>query len=297
MQKTIKAKSFVRSAILVMCAGVLLLIVNDTIAKWLVDRYSPPQIIFVRSLIALPLVAALICGLHGVRSLKSHRISVHALRGMLIVGATMFYFLSLRSLPLAEATSLIFSAPLFVTVLSVLVFGERVGVKRAAVVLAGFVGVLVVVRPGGETFQLASLLAIAAAFLSALIMLSARWVASGDSIWTMMLYTPAFLAVFTCFSVLTQWPELQPFDLVLFVCMAICGTLGLNLMSEAFRMAPASIVAPFDYTALVWATALGWLVWGTIPEIWVYAGAAIIIASCVYLVLTEARIRTSADPQ
>jgi drug/metabolite transporter (DMT)-like permease len=275
------------AAILTMCAGVLFLATNDAVVKWLVTRYDPFQIVFVRSLIALPLTVSLVCFFDGPKGLRSERLPVHALRGVLGVGASFAFILSLRSLPLAEATALVFASPLVVAGFSVPLLKEHVGWDRAAAIIVGFVGVLIIVRPGAATFQVASLLAVGASILYALIMVSARWIDKRDSLWTMMLYMTVFAAVFSAFTLFSAWPTPIFSDVFLFLGTAVAGTLGLTLISQAFRMAPAAVVAPYDYTALLWASLFGWLIWGVVPGLWVYGGAAVIIASGIYLITSD----------
>lgn len=273
-----------RQAIFVMCAGVFVLVLNDATAKWLVTRYTPFQILFVRSLLALPVIAALVLTLDGKQALKSARLSIYALRGLLGVAAAYAFILSLSRLPLAEATALFSAAPIFVAALSALLLRDYVGWRRWAAVIAGFAGVLIIVRPGAATYQVASLLSVAAALLYALVMISARWIDHRDSFRTMMFFITLFPALFCAFVVFTAWPAPQLADIPLFIGMAIFGPLGVTLISQAFRMAPAAIVAPFDYMALVWASLLGWLIWGGVPDVWTYAGAAVIVASGVFVI-------------
>lgn len=275
------------AAIMTMCAGVLFLATNDAIVKWLVARYDPFQIVFVRSLIALPLTIALVCVIDGRHALRSARLPVHAFRGVLGVAASFAFILSLRTLPLAEATALVFASPLVVAGLSAPLLKEHVGWGRAAAIIVGFVGVLIIVRPGAATFQVASLLAVEASVLYALVMVSARWIDKRDSLWTMMFYMTVFAAVFSAFTVFGEWPTPIFSDVFLFLGTAVAGTLGLALISQAFRMAPAAVVAPYDYTALLWASLLGWLIWGVVPGLVVYGGAAVIIASGIYLITSD----------
>ena len=277
-------------AIALMCAGLLCLSVNDAIAKWFAPHYHPLQIIFVRQLLALPMVVGTALALRGPASLKTGTLKVHALRGLMLVVAATCFFLSLGYLPLAEATTLIFAAPIFITALSVPLFGERVGWRRWSAVLFGFLGVLIVVRPGIAAFQPAALFALSAAALYALIMLSARWIDRGEGFWTMVFYFTLFPALFSGLGALWVWQPLRAEDLSLFVLLAIAGTLGITLISQAFRVGPAAVVSPFEYTILLWASLWGWLVWNEIPDAWTYLGAAVIAASGIYIVIRETRL-------
>ncbi|SDW47383.1 DMT family transporter [Roseicitreum antarcticum] len=276
-------------AILSICAGVAFLIGNDIMAKLLTERYAPIQIIFLRNLIAVPVIAALIYAIYGAAALRTGHLRLHALRGLVMVAAAWSYFTSLIYLPLAEATALVFSAPIFITALSVPLLGEKVGWRRWAAVLLGFAGVLVIVRPGGATFQMASLLPIGTALLYAIFMISARWIGRAERVWTMMLYVMVFPLIYAAPFAFADWTPIRLEDMGMFVAIAAFGSLGITLIGQAFRLAPAAIVAPFDYTALIWATGLGWLIWGDVPVIWTLLGAAIIAVSGIIIILREAR--------
>jgi drug/metabolite transporter (DMT)-like permease len=278
-----------RQAIAVMCAGVSCLSVSDALAKWLIEHYDPMQIIFMRNLVALPIVGAFILARSGRSAFATSHLRVHALRGLLSVGAAYAFFSALGVLPHAEATSLVFAAPLFITALSVPLLGEHVGWRRWSAVIVGFAGVLVIVQPGAATFQAASTLPLVAALLYALIMLSTRWIDRRESTWTMMFYMALFPTLFAGLAVLPSWRALQVADLPFIAAIAVFGTVGVTLISHAFRLGHAAVVAPFDYTALIWASLLGWLVWGEIPGSWTYAGAVVIIASGIYIVMRESR--------
>jgi drug/metabolite transporter (DMT)-like permease len=219
----------------------------------------------------------------------SRRPGAHLVRGGLWLCAASLFFTGLSQLGLAEATALIFAAPVFMTALSALVLKEQVGWRRWSAVLLGFVGVLVVVRPGSATFQPASLYPIATALLYAALMLSARWIDRGESVWTMMLYLVGAGALLSGLTASVVWVPLQREHLWLFVGIAIFGTCGMTLMTQAFRVAEATLVAPFDYTALLWASLLGWTLWGETPDVYTWIGAAIIIASGMIIIFREAR--------
>lgn len=274
--------------IFTICAGVAFLVLNDAIAKLLIERYDPIQIIFLRNLIAVPMIASTLLFLQGPEALRTRHLGLHAARGLLMVLGTYLYFTSLSFLPLAEATALIFSAPIFITALSVPLLGEAVGWRRWGAVILGFIGVLIVVQPGGSAFQPASLLPVAVAFLYAIFMISSRWLGPSESMWTMMLFVVLFPAIYSAPFALIAWVPVRLEDVWLFVTIAICGSLGITLIGQAFRLAPAAVVAPFDYTSLVWATALGWLIWGDVPVFWTIFGALVIVVSGIIIVLREA---------
>jgi len=270
-------------AIAAICAGVAFLVTNDAMAKLLTERYAPIQIIFLRNLIAVPVIAAVIFFTFGAKALRTRNLGVHAVRGLLMVMGGWLYFVGLMHLPLAEATSLVFSAPLFIAALSVPLLGEKVGWRRWGAVLLGFAGVLVIVQPGGASFQLASLLPLGTAVFYALYMISARWIDRSERLLTMMLFVMLFPMLYAAPAAIAVWSPVAPGDIGLFTGTALFGSIGLALIGQAFRMAPAAIVAPFDYTALIWAAGFGWLFWGDIPGFWTLAGALIIVSSGIII--------------
>ncbi|WP_412049369.1 DMT family transporter [Hoeflea sp. Naph1] len=273
-----------------MCVGVACLCVNDALAKTLTAHYSPFQIQFLRNLIALPFAILIAWKMGGAAALRSHKPLAHLMRGGLWVGATYLFFTSITYMGLAEATALIFVAPLFITALSALFLREQVGWKRWLAVLVGFAGVLIAVRPGTSAFETISLLPVATAFVYAMLMLSARWVDSRESVWTLLLYMTGTGAAISLFIVPFIWNPIRPEDLWLFGAIAIFGTAGMTMITQAFRLAPAVVVAPLDYSAIIWATALGWLFWNEIPDALTFVGAAVIIASGVFIIWREHRV-------
>jgi len=283
-------RSRTTAGIVQMCSGVACLCVNDAVAKILTADYSPLQILFMRNIIALPIAMLIALKMGGTSALQSHRPIAHLVRGILWLGAAGLFFTSMKYLELAEATALVFVAPVFVTALSAVLFREKVGWRRWSAVLIGFFGVLIVVRPGTGTFQAASLLPVATAFLYAWLMIGARWVDARESVWTLMLYLVGAGALLSALVQPFVWVEPRPEDMWLFLGVALFGTIGITLITQAFRLAPAPVVAPLEYSALIWATAFGWLIWGEIPDLVTYLGAVVIILSGVFIVFRERQL-------
>ncbi|MBY5533726.1 DMT family transporter [Rhizobium leguminosarum] len=267
--------------ILMMCAGVICLSVSDAIAKYLTPTYSPFQIIFLRNIIPLPLAVIVAVGAGGAGAVRSFSPATHLLRGVLWLAAAVLYFTGLRDLPLAEASALVFVVPIFITILSSCLFRENMGCQKWVALLVGFAGVLTIIRPGAETFQLASLLPLVSAFFSALLLLSARYIDPRESVWTLLLYLNSTSALLSGLMMPFVWVPVQVGDMWLFLGIAVFGTAGMTLMTQAFRLAPATIVAPLDYAGLLWSTLLGWLFWNETPEGAALLGATMIIVSGV----------------
>jgi drug/metabolite transporter (DMT)-like permease len=283
------------AGIVCILCGMLCLTISDAIAKWLGGTYSPIQILFMRSAIALPFVAAVVCLLGTRRALRTQHPGLHLLRGAInVVSATAFYT-SLRYLPFAEATAISFAAPLCVTLLSVFLLKERVDAARWAAIAFGFVGVLLIVRPGTASFQPAALLPLVTAMLYAVMMTTARGIGAGEGMLTTGFYIVAAQLVCSAVALPWFWQAPQAAHWPFFAGVALFSTLGLTLITQAFRIAPASAIAPFDYTALVWATLLGWVFWSEVPDAFTYAGAAIIMAGGLALILRET-VRSRKTP-
>lgn len=277
-------------AIATICAGVFLMAASDMLAKHLTDAHDPFQIVLVRNSIAAPMIIALVLWRSGIRGFITRTPLLHVLRGALLLGAGYTFFSALRTLGLAETTAIGFAAPIFITLLSAVVLREEVGWRRWLAVLAGFIGVLIIVRPGAAAFQPASLYVVGTAVFYALFMLSSRWIHRDESLWTLMLYNNIFPLLLAAPVAPFVWTPISSVHLQLLAGMAVLAGLGIPLIAQAFRMAPASVVAPFDYTILIWASMWGWLFWGELPDEWTWTGAAVIVGSGIYIVFREARV-------
>ncbi len=209
-------------------AGILFLTCSDALAKWVGQYYGPVQILFLRAAIAFPVVLALVLALGGRRALRTRHVKLHLVRGALNILSAALFYLSLQSLPLAEAVAIAFSAPLFVTALSVLALKERVDGQRWLAVGAGFAGVLVIVRPGAASFQMAALLPLATAALYAVMMLTARGINAAESMLTTMLYIVVGQLVCSAVVVPVFWTPLAWPHLPFFAGIALFSTLGLT---------------------------------------------------------------------
>src|SRR5690606_20710630 len=205
-----------------------------------------------------------------------------------LVSACSFYF-GLTLLPLAEATAIAFAAPLFVVALSLPLLGERVELRRWLGAVAGFCGVLIVVRPGSASLQTAALLPLATAIGYALMMLTARKIRGTESMLTTMFYIVLAQAVLSAGMQPWFWNSIASDHLPAILGLSIFSTLGLSLITQGFRIGPVSVVAPFDYSGLLWAGVLGWLFWQELPDTWTYVGCFVIVASGIYVCLRETR--------
>ncbi len=270
--------------------GMFAVSIMDALAKWLGEGYPIAELVFFRNLFALPPALFILWQQRGGRaSLVPRWKTGHVLRALFALGATFTFFLGLRYLPLADAISIAFAAPLLVTALSVPILGERVGLRRWAAVIAGFVGVLVMTRPGAEAFRPEALYILVAVLCYALAMLVTRRLARSDTTPAIMLSSIGISILLSGLALPFGWRTPAGMDFLLFVLLGLVGGIGMYFMTQAYRYAPAAVIAPFDYTALLWGTLFGWLVWHELPGAHVWFGAAIVIASSLYIVYRETR--------
>tara|TARA_R110002012_G_scaffold79146_7_gene201635 strand:- start:108 stop:1052 length:945 start_codon:yes stop_codon:yes gene_type:complete len=282
--------------ILCMCMGVLFLALGDAVSKWLGEVHSPLQIIFFRALVSLPLIALLAHFAGGLRKLRTKRPGVHLLRGLIYTATMACFVWGLTLLPLAEATAIAFVAPLFVTLLSVPLLGERIDLPVLIASLVGFVGVLIVVRPNGDAFQVGALVLVGAALFYALMMITARRYGAREHLWAMLFYMTFVPLVITALSLPWVWQTPQPWHWVGFLASGVLGVAATAFITLAFRFAPAAIAAPFDYTAMLWAVLLGWWFWGEMPDLWVWVGSILIIGSGLMVAYHDRRTSLKRRP-
>ncbi|WP_311948260.1 DMT family transporter [Halomonas piscis] len=279
-----------------MCTGVLFLALGDAVSKWLGEVHSPLEIVFFRNVVAVPLIAMLAYFGGGLRTLGTRRPGVHLLRGLIYTGTMGFFVLGLTLLPLAEATAIAFVAPLFVTLLSVPLLGERIAPPVMAASLVGFVGVLIVVRPGGDAFNAGALSMVAAAVCYALTMITARRYGGREHFWALVFYIALVPALLTAATLPWVWVTPHPWHWLGFLASGVFGVGAAGFITLAFRYAPAAIAAPFDYTALLWAVLLGWWFWGELPDVWVLVGSVLIISSGLAIAYHDRRTSLSRRP-
>ncbi len=213
------------------------------------------------------------------------------LRSLFLMSTTGMFNAGIRTTPLSTGTTIMFLNPILVTILSIPFLGEKVDLRRWIGVVFGFLGAVVVVRPWEEglgVFGHGVLFLLGAAFLNANYQVLTRKV-RGDDPLTSLLYTAVAGAVVTSLIVPWFWTWPSAFDWLLLMLTGVCGGLGHLFLIRAFRAAPASVVAPFSYSSLVWAVLFGLVIWNDWPDLWTWAGAAIIIGSGLYIFSLERR--------
>jgi drug/metabolite transporter (DMT)-like permease len=284
-----------RHAIGYMLAAVLLFCLMDAGLKTLTAHYPAFQVSAIRGAASLPLVLAWALWTDGVRNLFRVRWSLHLLRGVLGIMMMAGFVYSLRTLPLSTAYSIFFVAPLMITALSVPFLGERVGPRRWIAIALGLVGVLVVLRPTGEgMLSLAGMAVLLAAFGYSVSAITVRIIARTDSTQALMVWLLCFMALGAGVLAAPHWVPIRGEDAWVIAGIGVAGALGQYAITEAFRLGEASLIAPLEYTALVWGVLLDATLWGVLPDSITWLGAAIIVASGLYLLRRE-RVHVEAE--
>ncbi len=277
--------------------GMLGMSVMDTCAKFLGEGYAISQVILARNGIgAVAILAYVVISGAGLASLRPRRPALLTLRSLLNIAAAFLFFTGLRYMPLADAFAIAFAAPLFITALSVPVLGEQVGVRRWAAVIVGFIGVMVVVQPGTSSFRIEALLPLGAALAYAVSMLLGRKLTRDLSTASIMFWPSLGAVLVTAVMMPAQWQTPGLPDAGVFLLMGVIGTAGMSLITQGYRHAPAAVIAPFDYTVLVWGVIFGWAIWRDIPAPNVWAGAAVLVASGLYILHRETRKPKPVQP-
>jgi drug/metabolite transporter (DMT)-like permease len=269
--------------------GVLAMSIMDTMVKWLGSGYPVSEIVLFRNFAGLLPLLAVLAWTGRLASLRSANPALQVLRAAFALGAAFMFFAALRSIPLAEAFALAFTSPLFITALSVPLLGEKVGLYRWSAVIFGFLGTLVILRPGAEAFNPAALLVIGAAFSYAMVMILTRRMARRNTTLSMMVWTAVISCCVSGAVVPFEWVTPNGADFLLLVMTGLVGSAGMFMISQAYRYAPAAVVAPFDYTMLLWGTLFGWVLWRELPDAYVGAGAAMVVVGGLYIVHRETR--------
>lgn len=259
----------------------------DLCAKWLLADYSLEQFVFLRSIFGVTIFLLSARWYGGLGSLKTKRWQWHLLRTCLATGAMFGFFYGLSKMPLVNALTIAFTAPLMVTAMSVPFLGEHVGWRRWIAVIVGFAGVVVVLRPGSGMFTLEAVALIIAALCYAGLAVTARKLAGTESSFSLAVYVVSGPLLISAFLIPGHYTAPTPGGWLFFLLAGLCSALAWVGIIGGYRRAPPSILAPFEYTALIGAAAAGYWIWNEIPDRWVITGGVIIIGSGLYIVHRE----------
>jgi drug/metabolite transporter (DMT)-like permease len=289
--------------IILLCLGIAIFALQDVILKWLAGDYPLSQVMLTRSVTAVPIMLVFVHLDGGLRTLFTPGTRAMIGRGLIMFVAYFAYYIALPALPLATTVALYFSAPLFITILSVVLLKETVGPRRWIALALGFFGVALMLQPDGTGFEWAALLVLLSGFAYALSMIAARVLGGQETgaalaFWGNAVFLVLSLVISAALGsgtyegasdhasvafLLRGWVTPTAFDLSLMMATGVVAALGLTLLTQAYRIAEASVVTPFEYTAMVWSVIYGWIIWQDWPRVLDWIGIAIIIGSGLYI--------------
>src|SRR3954451_292836 len=284
--------------ILLMCAGVSMFPFMNAAVKLLGADYPANEIVWARFTAHLIVMLLVFLPQYGWRLFATRRPAVQIGRGLLMLIGNALFVVAIAHVPLATASAIGFTAPLILTALAVPLLREHVGIRRWSAVLIGFAGALVIIRPGsgfrGGVFNDPMLLLLLLGSAThALYLIATRWVGRYDDAATSIVFSALMGSVImTLVLPFSFVMPRDPFDVAMLCSLGLIGAARLYLVIRAFRHGPAAVIAPFSYVELVGTATLGYLSFDSFPDLWIWVGAAIIIASGLYIALRERRLRT-----
>lgn len=276
-----------RGIVLMLCA-VGFFGVMDTLLKLLTSRYPPMQVSALRGAASLVLIVGTLLVMNRLRDLRAERPGMHVLRGLLMVAVMGGFLYAVRELSLADAYAIFLTAPLLVTAFAALFLREHVGWHRWTAIAVGMAGALYMLKPSTSSFvtwgAVGALISAVAYALSAVLVrvLTKSETTSAVAVWSMSIMTAVSAAI-----AWKSWVAVSPSDWWIIAVIGVTGAIAQLLLIEAFRSAPASVIAPFEYTALLWGIAFDWLVWQVLPHSRVLIGGSIVVASGLYVIWRE----------
>jgi S-adenosylmethionine uptake transporter len=272
--------------LLFMAAGMFLFSAVDTLAKFLTDSLHPLQIVWTRQL-GLLAVAVFLVAVQGTRILRTAHLRLQFLRGTVAACSAALFIVGVSFVPLADAVAISFVAPFMVTVLGALILREPVGLRRWIAVTLGFVGALIVIRPGLGVVHPAAGLIVLAAFFFAIRQIVSRALSDSDRTATTIVYTALLSVAVLTVPMLFVWQTPTGAQLPLLILMAALAAAAEICVIKALELAMAVVVAPVQYTLILWGTFYGFTVFGQLPDLWTWTGTAIIVATGLYTLRRE----------
>jgi len=274
------------SGILFMTFAMLCLSVNDVLVKGLSSAYPIWEVIFFRALSGV-IISVFLIIFFGWQPLKTKKPIGHLTRAFSSVACVVFYFFGLKYLMLSENVAIVHSAPILATLLAVPILGEKLGFHRIIAVALGFIGVLVIVKPGSDLFKAESLFPLTAAFFMAISYLATRFLMSTESSISIIFYYSFALLITSLIFFPDDFVIPSVFNLIPLMSLGVMGSLGHYFMSQAAKSAEVVIITPFEYTSFIFLGVMGYFFYNEIPSVSVFIGAALIVLSGIYIVYRE----------
>jgi drug/metabolite transporter (DMT)-like permease len=260
---------------------------GNAVVKWQLASYPLGEVAFGRTLFAFLTVVAIVLPRTGLAVLRTNRYREHLQRGLSQFGSMLCWFLAVSVLSLGSATAIGFAAPLFTTLLSIVVLKEQVGIHRWSALLIGFVGVLIITHPGAGTLTLGALFALGNAVLISTVAIAIRRMSMTESTETLTLYQMSIMTVCTACLLTLGFRAPHWADALMVALAGIGNGIAQYWWTRSLSLAPPSAVVPFNYLSLIWAAMLGFAVWGDVPTPSLLLGSAIVVASGLYILWRE----------
>ena len=282
----------IAKGILLMLFYAVLISMMHTSIRHVSDDMHPFEIAFFRCIFGLiPIIPFFIR--QGWHPLRTKRFPLLLTRGVINIYCMLAFFFSVSIVPLAEVTALSFSAPIFAVILAVFIFKEKVGIRRWSAIFIGFIGTLIILRPGFQDFSIGQFLVLSSAFAWAICMIIIKQLGKTESSVTITAYMSIVMAPLSLIAALFvwTWPSWEQLGWLAFI--GILGGLGQLAMAESLRSAPTHVVSPIDFTRLIFIALMGYVFFDQIPDVFVWAGGSLIIGATVFITYREHKLRES----
>lgn len=271
--------------------AVVFFCVCDLLAKYLTRFYPIALIVWARFTFHLLLIVVTLGPRYGLALVRTKRLGTQLMRGLLLTIGSVFFVSALKFMPLAEATAIAYLAPILLTIMSVVFLKEKVEMSRWIAVFCGFIGVLTIIRPGSDIFTWAALFPVGNAITFASYQILTRKLAGLESPYTSIFYAGLVGSILSLLTLPGVW--IMPHNLLhaaAFVCVGALGGFGHLILIRAYEHAPASRLAPFSYSQLIWVAIIGFLVFGDFPDKWSLLGIGILITSGIYIASHQRKV-------
>ena len=281
-------------AIIFMALASVLFVAMHALVRDLSKDLHPFQIAFFRASLGLIVLSPIIFK-NRFAILRTSKIKLHALRGLLNAGAMLCFFYGLSITPLAQVTALSFAVPLFATLFAVLLLREIIKIRRITALLIGFFGTLVIIRPGLIDFGLGPILILSQAIIWSLALMVIKVLTRTDSSLTIAIYASIFLSPMVLIAAIPVWQSPTVYQLILMLIIATFGTIAQTLMNESLKLGETSVVMPVEFTRMIWAALFGYCFFSEIPDIFTWFGSVLIFGSTAYIAVRESKLNKEKE--
>ncbi len=273
--------------ILCMLGGALSLTINDAMAKYLTQSYPVGQVMALRGLSIILFLITFLFFMNNLQALKIFSWKGHLLRAGAMTGSTFFFITGLSLLPITDAIAIAFVAPILTTILGVIILREAVSWKRWAAIFVGFFGVIIILQPTSDAFNIAAIAPMGAAAFGAARDVITRAISGSENSLSILLTSMLMITIAGFLTYPLGWSAVKPSHIWIFITSSLLVGLAQYLMIEAFRLGEVALISPFKYSSLLWATLIGLVIWNDLPSKHVVLGAFILILSGIYLLRNE----------